>query len=275
MGRAEAADDRVQAVEAAVAKSRRYAAIAPGTVRRLAGKALQATQGDVGEAVKRTKRGLHEIYGAYLPPSAPNYEAMLRKLRAAVAAADEPAVQAALRSAMAVHASTRERLPHLAEFYREVFGRVGPVATVRDLACGFNPLAVPWMGLPPAATYLASDIDTRQIEFVDEVLTVLGVPHRAEVVDLVDRPVTEPADVTLLLKTVPCLERQQSGAGWALLAAVNSPTIVLTFPTKSLGQRSKGMFQTYSAAVASHVDSAQWSVEQLEIPNELIYVLRR
>jgi 16S rRNA (guanine(1405)-N(7))-methyltransferase len=275
MGAPETADDRLRAIEAALAKSRRYAAIAPATVRRIAGKALLATQGDVPEAVKRTKRGLHEIYGAYLPASAPNYDALLRKLRAAVAAGDEQAVRDALGSAMAVHASTRERLPYLGAFYREVFSRVPAPTTIRDLACGFNPLAVPWMQLPPAVTYLASDIDTRQVEFVDQALTALGVPHRAEVLDLIDQPVTEPADLTLLLKTVPCMERQQPGAGWGLLDSVNSPTIVLTFPTKSLGQRSKGMYQTYSAAFDSHVDSRAWKVERVEIPNELIYVLRR
>jgi 16S rRNA (guanine(1405)-N(7))-methyltransferase len=275
MGSPETADDRLRTVEAALTKSRRYAAVTPATVRRVAGKALLATHGDVSEAIKRTKRGLHEIYGAYLPTSAPNYDAMLRKVRAAVAGGDDHAVRDALGSAMAVHASTRERLPHLSRFYQEIFSRVPAPATIRDLACGFNPLAVPWMPLPPAATYIASDIDTRQVEFIDQVLSALGVPHRAGVLDLIDQPVTEPVDLTLLLKTVPCLERQQAGAGWGLLDAVNSPTIVVTFPTKSLGQRSKGMFQTYSAAFDSHVDTRSWAVERVEIPNELIYVVRK
>jgi 16S rRNA (guanine(1405)-N(7))-methyltransferase len=275
MGQPDAAGDRLRAVEAAVAKSRRYAGIAPATVRRIGGKALLATQGDVSAAVKRTKRGLHEIYGAYLPASAPNYEAMLRPLRTAVAAGDEPATLTALRAAMAVHASTRERLPHLGEFYRQVLRRVGQPATIRDLACGFNPLAVPWMGLAAPVTYLASDIDTRQVAFVGEVLTALGVAHRAEVVDLLDQPVSEPAELTLLLKTVPCLERQRVGAGWGLLDAVNSPSVVLTFPTRSLGRRSKGMFQTYSAAFDSYVDGRGWAVEQVELPNELIYLVRK
>src|SRR5260370_31910719 len=83
----EASDGSLHAIEAALTKSRRYGSIAPVTVRRIARKSLLATKGDVPEAIKRTKRGLHEIYGAYLPGAAPNYDAMLRRLRAAAATA--------------------------------------------------------------------------------------------------------------------------------------------------------------------------------------------
>lgn len=271
----EVSDDHVRQVEAALAASRRYAAVTPVTVRRIARRALVATRGNVPEAVKRTKRGLHEIYGAYLPGSAPRYDALLRAVRDAVEAGDDRAVRDALRSAMAVHASTRERLPYLDTFYGEIFSRVPPPAAVRDLACGLNPLALPWMPLPPSVTYLASDIDTRQVAFLDQALAALGVPHRAEVADLVDQPATEPVDLTLLLKTVPCLERQRPRAGWDLLDAVTSPTVVVTFPTRSLGQRSKGMFQTHSAAFEAHSDGQPWQVERVEIPNELIYIVRK
>jgi 16S rRNA (guanine(1405)-N(7))-methyltransferase len=275
MGSNEVSDDALRRIVEAVAKSRRYAAVTPETVRRVAAKALLATGGDVTESVKRTKRGLHEIYGAYLPESAPPYAALLRRLRTAVQDGDAQAVRDALSAAMAVHASTRERLPHLDKFYTEIFSRIPEPATVRDIACGFNPLAWPWMSLPSTVTYLASDIDTRELEFLDEALTLLDVQHQMQVVDLIEQPVTEPADVTLLLKTVPVLERQQSGAGWALLDGIDSPTVVVTFPTKSLGQRSKGMFQSYSSAANERLSDRAWQVESFEIANELVYVVRK
>lgn len=268
-------DDRVEAITAALARSRRYGTVAPDTVRRIARRALAAARGDVADAVKRTKRGLHEIYGAYLPAGVPGYDAILRRLRAAATTGDQLAVSAVLGSAMSAHASTRERLPHLAAFYRGILDRVATPATVRDVACGLNPLALPWMRLPPSTTYLASDIDTRQIAFLAQAMVVLDVPHRADVLDLVVGRVDEPADVTLLLKTVPCLERQRPGAGWDLVDAVNSPTVVLTFPTRSLGRRSKGMFQTYSAAFEANARVRRWTFESFEIPNELVYVVRR
>lgn len=270
----EGTERRLHEIEDALGRSKRYAAVAPETVRRLAAKALTASGGDLADAIKRTKRGLHEVYGAYLPGSAPNFAGLMRKLRAAEG---DAALRDALRSAMSVHASTRERLPYLETFYEEVFARVDPPETVRDLACGFNPLAVPWMDLPDSATYLASDIDLRQAEFLDEALDLLGVDHRSKVLDLVHdtERVREPTDLTLLLKTIPCLERQGNGAGWDLIDAVNSPTVVVTFPTKSLGRRSKGMFQTHSTAFEAHAAERTWTYETFELPNELVYVVHK
>jgi 16S rRNA (guanine(1405)-N(7))-methyltransferase len=113
------------------------------------------------------------------------------------------------------------------------------------------------------------------IDFVSQALTALGVAHRAEILDLVDAQVTGHADLTLLLKTIPCLERQKTGAGWELLDAINSPTIIATFPTRSLGQRSKGMFQNYSSAFEARLGQSSWRAERLEIPNELVYIVTK
>jgi 16S rRNA (guanine(1405)-N(7))-methyltransferase len=268
-------DPRMDEIERAITKSRRYQTVAPATVRRLARSALVSARGDMTDAVKRTKRGLHEIYGAFLPHGPPNYPALLKQLDAAVAEGDSPAVRAALSRAMSVHTSTRERLPKLADFYREVFRQIPPPATIRDLACGLNPLAVPWMGFPPETVYIASDIDARLIAFVGAALSKLGVEHKAEVVDLIAAPLDERTDVTLVLKTLPCLETQQRGTGWATIDMVNSPIVVVTFPTKSLGQRSKGMFQTYSTGFESQADERSYDIERLEIGNELIYIIKK
>nr|AEA35377.1 sisomicin resistance protein [Micromonospora inyonensis] len=268
-------DDRIDQIQQAITKSRRYQTVAPATVRRLARAALVASRGDVPDAVKRTKRGLHEIYGAFLPPSAPNYTALLRHLDAAVEAGDDEAVRSSLSRAMSVHMSTRERLPHLDEFYREIFRHVPRPNTLRDLACGLNPLAVPWMGLSDETVYVASDIDARLMDFVGAALTRLGVAYRTSVVDLLEARLDEPADVTLLLKTLPCLETQQRGSGWEVIDIVNSPIIVVTFPTKSLGQRSKGMFQNYSQSFESQASERSCRIQRLEIGNELIYVIHK
>jgi 16S rRNA (guanine(1405)-N(7))-methyltransferase len=268
-------DDKLETIESALARSRRYAGIIPETVRRVAGKALIAAKGDVNEAIKRTKRGLHEIHGAYLPASVPKYDAMLRGLRSAADSGDEEQLRSALKSAMAVHASTHERLPHVESFYRQIFAKIPAPASIRDLACGLNPLAEPWMPRAGPVTYLASDIDRRLVDFVGQALMLLDVKHRVEALDLIEAPVTGYADLTLLLKTVPCLERQKPGAGWNLIDATDSPTIVVTFPTKSLCQRSKGMFHTYSTAFEAHMAERSWHAERMEIPNELIYVVTK
>ncbi|SHG12168.1 class I SAM-dependent methyltransferase [Streptoalloteichus hindustanus] len=273
-GPADAEDPRLAEVMAAVRSSRRYQSVAPETVRRLAANALVASRGDLAEAVKRTKRSLHEVFGAYLP-SPPKYDALLRQLRDAVDAGDDEAVRAVLHRAMSTHASTRERLPILEEFYREVFARLDAPTSVRDLACGMNPLAAPWMPGSDAFTYHASDIDTRLTEFLAAALETLGVAHDVRVRDLMTGVGEVATDVTLLLKTLPCIEAQGRGQGWDLIDAIRSPVVVVSFPTKSLGQRSKGMFNTYSANFGAWLENRPHDVEQVEFRNELVYFVRK
>lgn len=270
---AAAADGRIDEIMAAVRTSRRYTSVADQTIRRLATAALTAANGNIGEAVKRTKRGLHEIFGAYLP-APPKYQGLLRRLDAAVQAGEQAEIRAVLSSAMSSHASTRERLPILDEFYAEIFARLpAPPRTIRDLACGLNPLTTPWMPLGEGTEYFASDIDLRLIDFLDSALRTLGIEHRATVRDLVADPDPQPTDVTLLLKTVPCLESQRRNHGWEMIEAINSPLVVVSFPTKTLGQRSKGMFNTYSNAFNRWVADRPWQIQQIEFSNELVYVV--
>lgn len=274
--------DRVDQVVDAVRTTRRHQGIAEATLRRLARTALVAADGDVPDAVKRTKRGLHEVYGAYLPTRPPKYHALARHIRDAAAGGDPEALRSALTRAMAQHASTRERLPRLAEFYGRLADELGlaerPGLRLCDVACGFNPLAVPWMALPERVTYLASDIDAQLVTFVGEVLDVLGLAHTATVRDAVPESESsdtdQHADVALLLKTVPCLERQQAGAGWRAVDTAKAPTVVVTFPTRSLGQRAKGMYQTYSAAFARWAEQRPVDVTEYEVGNELVYIVR-
>ena len=70
----------LDAVVASVAASRRYGDVCAETVQRLATQALTRSEGDARRAAKRTKRALHQFYGAFLPTT-PRYEHMLAELR--------------------------------------------------------------------------------------------------------------------------------------------------------------------------------------------------
>ena len=268
-------DLKLAEVVASIQQSKRYASVSEGTVRRIAVGALNASRGNVAEAVKRTKRGLHEIFGAYLP-STPRYEAMLSLIKDAVETNDEDALRDALFRMMSTHASTKERLPLLDDFYQTIFARLDKEPkTITDLACGMNPLTVHWMPVGPDIHYRAWDIDIRLMDFLDQALTVMGVNHETGVRDLLSGPGQFPSDVTFLLKTVPCIEAQQRAQGWALIDAINSPVVVVSFPTKSLGQRGKGMYQTYSTNFAAYAADRPWQVDQLEFHNELVYLIKK
>ncbi len=260
-------------VVTAVLTSRRYRHVHPPLVRRLADeqRLVVGERGRAAEVVKRTKRALHQIFGAYLPRPG-RWDALAE----ALAGADQPGREAVLREAMAQHASTRERLPALERFYQQLRARLGAPASVLDLACGLGPLAAPWLGLAPGGSYHAWDIDHQLVAFVGTCLTQLGFEARAEVVDLLAVPAWPETEVALVLKTLPCLEQQRAGASAELLRAIPAPTLVVSFPTLSLGGRRKGMRSTYrerfEALLAEH---PAWSTESFEAGPELVYVVRR
>lgn len=256
-------------VVAAVLSSRRYRGVDPAVVRRLARRYGPA---DVrpAEAIKRTKRALHQIFGAYLPQP-PRYA---RILAALTAAPDEPGRRQVLRGAMAQHASTRERLDHLEAFAAGLTARLGVPGSVLDVACGLQPLASPWW-LRPGVEYHAWDIDRDLVAFVGAGLEHLGLLPHVATVDLLAAPAWPRTEVALVLKTLPCLEQQQAGASDALLDAIPAPRLVVSFPTRSLGGRAKGMGRTYAQGFEARLASRGWSADRFEVGPELVYVVER
>jgi 16S rRNA (guanine(1405)-N(7))-methyltransferase len=266
-------DGAVTEVLARVGQSRRYRWVAEEVVARLVREELPRAR-NIADAEKRTKRRLHQIFGAYT--GRPEYTRLLLDITAAQQAGEE-ALRAACRVAMSQHASTRERLPLLDDFYTRIFAVTGTPRTLLDIACGLNPLAVSWMALPEGARYVACDIDTGMLGFVGGVLDLFGLAHDVSVCDVVTAPPVARCDVALLLKTIPCLDQQDPAATERLLRTQleQARHVVLSFPTHSLSGRGKGMARTYRARCAALLKSMEphGPVVALEFPGELVVVV--
>jgi len=272
---------------ASILKSARYRSVCPETVRRIGERELAKGRG-LKAAVKATRSRLHQVFGAF--GEAPDYGRLLRDLAAAAASGSAEAVREACRAALACHASTRERLPILDRFYAEVFAITGVPSRVLDLACGLHPLALPWMGLGAGdadrsdrsdwsdrsdRAYRAYDIDGRAVEFLGRCAALIDPALEAIHADILCSPPTEEADVAFLLKTLPCLERQEKGGGRRVLDAIRARHIVVSFPVASLGGREKGMRANYEKTFLEMFAGGPWQVERLEFPTELVFVVRR
>jgi 16S rRNA (guanine(1405)-N(7))-methyltransferase len=255
-----------------VSNSKRYRWVSEDVVARLAAEEIPKSRNQ-GDAEKRTKKRLHQIFGAYATPL--QYERTLGALKAAREEGDEELFRDLCARAMSQHASTKERLPFVADFYAEVFKLTGPPSVLMDVACGLGPLAVPWMGLAPDCTYIAYDIDRQLRSFVGRFLDLVGLKHTAGVRDVIVSPPTEAADVALILKTISCLERQSAIAGRQLLEAVNARKLVVSYPTRSLGGRGKGMGKNYRLQFAPIVEEYGWEAEEIEFPNEVVFVVTK
>jgi 16S rRNA (guanine(1405)-N(7))-methyltransferase len=250
----------------------KYRAVCPDTVRWIAARALSA-HGKGRVALKETRSRLHQIYGAF--ERRVDYDAAHRRLAAAYAAGSAPAVEAACRDALRRHSSTAERLPILDDFYAAIWAVTGAPRSLLDLGCGLNPLTLPWMRLPPGARYLAFDIDAPRVAFLNRFFALAGLPTLAVWQDVLRRPPELEADVALLLKTSPTLERQEKGSTLRLLQALNAPFVVVSFSVKSLGGREKGMAAHYAREFASLVEGQPWSARRLAFETELVFVVEK
>jgi 16S rRNA (guanine(1405)-N(7))-methyltransferase len=262
----------VDEIARAVLAARKYRAVCPDTVRRIAAREL-AVRGNLKTALKETKSRLHQIYSAF--EREVDYDAAYRRLAAAYAAGAAPAVEAACRDALRRHSSTDERLSILNDFYAAIWAVTGVPRSLLDLGCGLNPLTLPWMRLPPAARYLAFDVDAPRVAFLNRFFSLAGLPPGAAWQDVLCRPPAAKADVALLLKTAPTLERQEKGGALRLLQALETPFVVVSFSVKSLGGREKGMATHYEREFLSLIQSAPWSVRQLTFSTELVFVVRK
>ncbi len=264
--------DELSRLEAAVLESGKYRRIAPELVRRVAAQEL-AKGRPFKEAVKAVRSKLHQVGAAY-------QEAGFDFVRASAELAqlppgDSPELRAFSQRWMQQHASTRERLPILAHFYSEILASLGPIHSLMDLACGLNPLALPWLPLAPGARVLACDIYLDLVDFLNGFFTRLGVDGRVEICDLTQTSPTQPVQLAMLLKTLPCLEQVDKTASARLLADLPAEHILISYPVRSLSGHAKGMLDTYEAHFARLTAGQPWQIRRFEFSSELAFLISR
>jgi 16S rRNA (guanine(1405)-N(7))-methyltransferase len=264
-------DGQLDALVAGVLSSAKYSALVPGLVRAVARRELAAGRSLKG-ANKATRSKLHQVVASYLPGHM-RYEAWLEEL-ASARGAGEDALRRVCRDVLAHHASTRERLPILDTFFTTTLAGIEP-RSVLDVACGLNPLAIPWMPLAPGARYVACDVYRDLTAFLEAAMRLLGVAGTAEWRDVVHDPPEDEVDLALLLKAIPCLEQLDREAGARLLDHLSARHILVSFPVASLGGRHKGMIAHYDARMRALLAGRPWRVERHLFETELAFVVSK
>ncbi|HZR40981.1 MAG TPA: hypothetical protein VFB12_12730 [Ktedonobacteraceae bacterium] len=253
-----------------VLSSSKYRDISPELVRSIGMQELSKRR-TIKEAVKSTKSKLHQVGGAYLDERK-EYRFWLDLLQ--FQSPNRIALQQACRQIMSQHASTRERLPILDQFYFQSLSGLA-IHSVIDIACGLNPLAIPWMPLEKDAEYYAYDIYQNMMDFLGQYMQLLPIKGHAKVRDVLQACPTQSVDVALVLKAIPCLEQVDKQAGYRLLRTLNAKHLVVSFPIHSLGGRNKGMATNYEAHFWELLDGETWEVKRFEFATELVFVVSK
>ena len=264
-------NDRLDEVVNLVLSGARYRQIHPGLVRKIANHEL-AKGRSLKEAVKGTRNRLHQVGGAY-QETPPDYRRLLTELAGLPHELD--ALKPYCLNAMQAHVSTRERLPYLAEFYGPLREKLGEVHSILDLACGLNPLALPWIPLAAGGEYTACDIYSDMISFLNGFFQHSGINGKASLCDLTVEVPGQTVDLVLLLKTLPCLEQLDKSIGPRLLDGLNTDAILISYPARSLSGRGKGMPQNYTDQFERLISSKPWKVDRWQVKTEILFLISR
>jgi 16S rRNA (guanine(1405)-N(7))-methyltransferase len=261
----------LDSVVEAVLTSPRYARVCEELVVHVASIELQKRP-SFKEAVKATKSKLHQVAGSYLDIRM-EYGDWLEELQRAGASGSAEAWEAACRDILRHQSSTRERLPIVERFYREVLEPVGAVHSVLDLGCGLNPLAARWMPLAEGAEYRAYDVYADMVDFVGAFLRLAGLRGGAVCDDVSRLTDVPPAQVVFMLKCVPVLDQLDRSAVPRILELVDGAHVLISFPLQSLGGKKKGMVRTYEARMAQLASGKPWMVRRFEYATELAFLV--
>ncbi len=284
-----------------IVSSKKYCDLYPKTVERVVREMIEKF--GLLEAEKRTKQELHRIWGSFYG-SRPRFDRVLEKFGKALHSIGgsnqvskfgiqskthnplyppqplrgetDQTIRELLLPILSLHASTKERIPILPEFYQKIFSITGIPSSIVEYASGLNPLTYFWMNLPERTSYTAFDIDLAQNEFLNHILTELEVQHQVRVLAgdiLID---SVPAvDVIFILKLLPLLEEQEKGSALRILRSLTSGYVVVSFSTASISGKRKGMKEFYERQFLEMIRNEPWQVKRLSFPSELVFVIKK
>ena len=176
---------------------------------------------------------------------------------------------------MEKHHSTRERLPILEKFFSKSLSSIAPVYSILDLACGLNPLALPWIPATESVRYDGCDIFSDMVNFLNGFSQHFGLNALFGVCDLLETKFTGQYQVAFMLKTLTCLEQLEENFSSRLLDAVPAEYLLISFPVRSLSGRQKGMRETYSNRFEALMAGRRWYFEKHEFIDELAYLVKK
>jgi 16S rRNA (guanine(1405)-N(7))-methyltransferase len=262
-------DELIRLVQA----SDKYAHIDSSLIKEI-GRGELAKRASLKEAVKATRNKLHQVGSSYQEIAIP-YASWIKLLANLPHSLSDPEVMQFLAGNRRMHASTSERSFIEEKFFQESLAPFAPVESILDLACGLNPLNYRFMPLAEHCEYFACDIYQDMVNYLNQFFAHFEINGKAEVCDLAHQIPSQKVQVALLLKTIPCLEQIDKNAGLRLLEGLNAEVIVVSFPSRSLGGKSKGMAQNYEAHFNQLIAGKSWQVTKIEFPGELTFMVRK
>ncbi len=222
------------------------------------------------EQIVREK--LHNLTATYLGD--PDYATYSQKLDEACQKGDPTEIRQLCRELLSSHASTRERLPLLDDFYPRLFTHVGNPATIMDLACALNPFALPWMGLSAGTRYYAYDIHQPRLDLINHFFQLNNLEPLAINQDILVNPPQIECDVAFFFKEAHRFEQRRHGCNREFWQSLKCKILLVSLPTTSLtGKHPK--LEQHRRLVMETIAGLPWKVSEIEFSNEIVFCIEK
>lgn len=256
-----------------IAHSPKYRSLARETISMIVAQEESHAR-DKRDLEHRSRRLLHRAAALYLNRSSPAaLEAELTELR--LDGVTDSDVREWCRAALATHDSSAERLDDLDSFYPTVLNLVGHAnGPIVDLACALNSLTLPWLRAVTSAPYVGYDFNERFVALGRAFATATSEPcaefcHQ----DVLSHASSIDGAIALLLKTYHCIDNRSRGAALTLVADLPVRSVVVSFPTRTLGGRRSGFDDRYGPELRTLAAREGWAVRTGSLPTETIWVI--
>jgi len=263
-------EQEIERIVASIKRSKKYRNVYEGTIRELVRDEFGKHKRKVLE--KAVRKRLHRIVAPYVGD--PNYAKATLELETAFGSGERQIVRETCARILSSHASARERLRIVDHFYDEIFAITGKPGAILDIACALNPLTFPWMGLPNTLEYHAYDIHETRIDFINTFFALQGLPTLARVQDVAFDFPREEADVAFFLKELHRFEQNYAKRGLALLDALRTRYLVVSFPTVSL-HSGRSLTERYRQFFPDLIAGRGWAIEEIEFETELVFCVEK
>ncbi len=263
-------DELVSAVQSAA----NTATIQPDLVRRIGAQEL-AKGRSFKEAVKETRNKLHQVGGAY-QETALDYARLRANCELLPGDLADPRVDAILPASHGLPClHPRTAAGHLTNFIKDLAS-----GSARCTRCWTWPAASIRWPCPGCRWRLrqnttACDIYADLVDFLNDFFAHLGMNGQAGMCDLTAAVPAQPAQVALLLKTLPCLEQLDKTIGPRLLEGIDAEHVLVSFPARSLGGRRKAWSELHRAILKSCWLENPGAQKAGKLDTELVFWLAR
>lgn len=264
--------DKIEEIVREIKAGKKYKTLCIDTIRDVVSLEV-AKHNSLKNAVKSAKKKLHLILAPYL--SELNHSTAAQELRSAFSSGEQGRVGDACLNLMGRHASTRERISILDEFYAEIFKITGKPGKLADLACALNPLSYRWMSFSGKIEYHAFDNNINNVELINLYFGLEGLNPLAELRDILCKPSGGFFDVGFLFKMYHCLEHRQKGAGWQVVEKAPVRWLAVSFPTRNLANRKVNIFSNYSKGLLDNIERNNWDSGLLEFDKEIVLLIKK